>query len=72
MRKPKFKIGDIVKYAHGKKEYMIDDVKTYGDNGIEYALLYQNLILEFPEENIGNMKKNWNSLCRSNFKKVAA
>ena len=37
MRKPKFKIGDIVKYAHGKKEYMIDDVKTYGDNGIEYA-----------------------------------
>ena len=42
MRKPKFKIGDIVKYIHGKKEYMIDDVKTYGDNGIEYALVSES------------------------------
>lgn len=42
MRKPKFKIGDIVKYNHGNKEYMIDDVKTYGDQGITYALVSES------------------------------
>ena len=42
MRKPKFKIGDIVKYNFGKKEYMIDDVKTYGKTGITYELVSES------------------------------
>lgn len=42
MRKPKFKIGDIVKYNHGNTEYMIDGIRAYGENGLVYKLVSES------------------------------